>query len=189
VRHAAPMETWPRSHGDRKTAACITPRVLEPSRPSTRAAACRTRPVRPVSGSHWCPPSRRPAQAAQPPRRCSCAGSAVRQRNGYVAGYVTGRRRSGYVARDTCTSGGMADTLWNLFQHGCPDQRSTQRRSLGGTEPLFDGYGRGTRRRWTGPLVYDIRGRRPGTPSRRLDGTMQHVRPCSATGTFMEASD
>ena len=30
---------------------------------------------------------------------------------------------------------------------------------------------------------------RPGTPSHYLDGTIQYVRPCSATGTFMEPSD
>ena len=29
----------------------------------------------------------------------------------------------------------------------------------------------------------------PGTPSHHLDGTIQYVRPCSATGTFMEPSD
>ena len=71
---------------------------------------------------------------------------------------------------------------------------SIKRQSLGRPESLPDGYGRGTRSCWTcwapaGPAVYDIRGR--GTPSHHLDGmgTIQHVRPSSATGTFMEPSD
>ena len=34
-----------------------------------------------------------------------------------------------------------------------------------------------------------VRHPRPGTPSHHLDGTIQYVRPCSATGTFMEPSD
>ena len=34
-----------------------------------------------------------------------------------------------------------------------------------------------------------VRHPRPGTPSHYLDGTIQYVRPCSATGTFMEPSD
>ena len=44
---------------------------------------------------------------------------------------------------------------------------------MGRPEPLPDGYGRGTGRRWTDPLVYDIRGR-----ALRV-----------TTGTFMEPSD